>query len=379
MKIRIGILTFSKSINYGSFLQAYALFKQISSLGYDTEIIDYTQNNFDYHYSLFKFPKTKENIRYDMIHTVYIRQFLKRNRFFAKAFKNYFHVGEKCYRFGDDIQKWSEDYDVIICGSDQIWNPNARDFDENFFLPDLQNVRKISYAVSLNGGVLDKVSRAEEFKRYLMDFESISIREASSTEWLEEFLDHRKKVNVALDPTLLHNRSVYDAIADQNKIAEPFIFLYSVNFAEEVVKAALKLAEHTGLPIYTLFSGRGSAKILKSKRKIKLFHANPGPAGFLALMRDAKYVVTNSFHGTAFSVIYEKNFCSIAKTDQNNKKIRDERICNVLELLGLQDRFISLDIVKSAFFNKEIDYTSAKQKLKQLAAESMEYLKHAIE
>lgn len=66
-------------------------------------------------------------------------------------------------------------------------------------------------------------------------------------------------------------------------------------------------------------------------------------------MRDAKYVVTNSFHGTAFSVIYEKNFCSIAKTDQNNKKIRDERICNVLELLGLQDRFISLDIVKSAF------------------------------
>lgn len=378
MEKKIGILTFHKSLNYGSVLQAFALVQNLKNMGFNTEIIDYTQRNYGVNYSLMKAPFSLEAIKYDVIHFVFFPVLIKREKAFSQFRKKYLCLSKKNYQYGDNLEILSEMYDVLLCGSDQIWNPNARDFDPNFFLPFAKNTLKISYAVSINGGELNRTNIHEQIRENLMNFNFLSVRENSGKESLDTFLSRKKPISVVLDPTLLHQQTVYNSISSPRLIAEPYIFFYSINFADDAIGAAEILSERTGLPVYTLFAGRGNRAMLKMRGKIRFWVKSVGPEDFISLLKFANYVVTDSFHGTAFSIIYEKKFFSIASTDDKKEPIRDERICNILELFNISDRFVTKDQLYDFPVNLEINYAEVNRRRKNQINLASTYIKDSL-
>lgn len=375
---KAGILTFHKSINYGSVLQAYALLQTIIKIGNPVEIIDYQQKNYKYLYGILRKPCSLDNIKYNLINCCFLKALLTRKKNFENFRKKYLHLSDKRYEYGGNLEDIVRAYDVLICGSDQIWNPDAKDFDINFFLPFARRAQKISYAVSINGGILDTLDNKEELKDYLMDFDRISVRERSGKESLSSFLSEKKEISVVLDPTLLWKKEEYDKICSSRLIKEPYIFFYSVNFSDYAVKAAEILSDRLELPVYTLYTGRSSAKVMLTRKKIHFCLKTSSPEDFLSLIRNAEFVVTNSFHGTAFSLIYEKKFYSIGRVDGDKKLIPDERICNVLELFGIPGRFISCGELKTVSLKQEINYSAVNVRRQKLAEESRNYIMRAL-
>lgn len=378
MSKRVGILTFHKSLNYGSALQAYALLSKLGELGYEAEIIDYKQYNYEFLYTILRAPVSLLNIKYNIIHLCFLRTLLKRQKAFPSFWGKYFYLSSKKYQHGDDMRILGDEYDVIICGSDQIWNPNAGDFDRNYFLPEIKNAVKVSYAASLNGSDLASAPISKKLKQYLLEFDALSVRENSGRETLDKFLNGKKKVSVVLDPTLLYQKEKYDTIVSPRLVSEKYIFFYSVNFKKDAVQAAENLSKRTGLPVYTLFAGRGNKQILKAKRKFHFMRDAVGPEDFLSLLKHADYVVTNSFHGTAFSIIYEKKFYSIGCTDESGMIQYDERICDGLSLLGLTDRFITKEEIKSIDVDAPIKFEQVQERRNREIHRSITYIRDAV-
>ena len=373
----IGILTFHKSNNYGSVLQAYALQQAIEDIGYSAEIIDYEPHNYDYLYALFRRIRTVDDVRYNIGNLQYFRVIRRLQKEFSLFRVNFMKLTRESYKYGMNLEKINNQFENLVCGSDQIWNPKSKDSDDNYFFPFQHKAKKISYAVSLNDGSLQEKKNAEKYKIYLLDFDAISVREKDAQIELEKFLN--KKVHVCLDPTLLHFSKKYDQICSEKFISEHYIFFYSIGYSYAAVEAVEKLIERTGLKAYVLYTGRGVKRVLRKYKNIKLVEKNVSPCDFLSLIKYADYVVTDSFHGTAFSIIYHKKFFSIGKTDENNRIVRDSRVCNILEQLQLEERFISAKESETIDLATEIDYTEVDRKRRGLREDSIQYLISALE
>ncbi len=370
-------MTYSRSINYGSALQSFALAYCLKGLGYDVEIIDYVQRNYGLNYSLFKAPFSLNAIKYDIIHLLFLNTLKRREARFSHFRKSVLPMSKKQYKFGDDLSELDSEYDLMICGSDQIWNPKATDFDTNYFLPFIKHSPKISYAVSINGGELNNITSKEKIITDILRFHALSVREETGRIALDNLLSDKKDIAVSLDPTLLNPVQVYDGISSSRIAKEPYIFLYSVNFKQDVVEAAVALSERTGLPVYTLFTG-GNRTVLKVKKRFIIATKSVGVEDFISFVKYADYVVTNSFHGTAFSVIYEKKFYSIGLVDDDGCLIPDARICYLLGLLGIECRYVPKDMIKTINLGEPIDYTQVNERKQEAIMKSISYLKESI-
>lgn len=377
MMKEIGIITFHKSNNYGSVLQAYALQQAVSGLGYSNEIIDYEPRNYDYLYALFRKINSIDDVKYNLGNLKYASVIQRVQKAFEEFRLKYIQLTKESYVYGKSLDQLDNQYKNMICGSDQIWNPKAKDSDDNYFLPFLHKTRKISYAVSLNDGSLGEQADSEKYRNFLQDFSSLSVREDSARIALEQFLD--KKVNVCLDPTLLHSAKKYNQLCSKKRMNEPYIFFYSIGYSFASVEAAVKIAERANLKVYVLYTGRGVKRVLRQNKQIRLITENVSPCDFLSYIKHADYVVTDSFHGTAFSIIYHKKFFSIGKLDEKGAIVQDSRICNILKLLQLEERFISAEEAGTINLDKEIDYITVDKKRKDLANESIQYLKTALQ
>lgn len=377
---KIGILTFHKSINYGSALQAFALLEAIKVIVEDTEveIIDYQQRKYNYIYGIYREIQSLGDIKNNIGNTLFFNMLRKRKNDFCEFREKYLNLSKKKYQYGDDLSGLSKEYKCIICGSDQIWNPSATDFDINYFLPIPNCIKKIAYAVSLNSGNLEDAENVEEIRKRIKEFDQLAVREVSGKDKLENFLHHKDIVSVVLDPTLLHEKEFYQKISTSRFIVEPYIFFYSVNYTPYAIKAAEILSERTGLPVYTLYSCRSVFCIRNLGGKIKIWKKNIGPKDFLSLIQYADHVVTNSFHGTAFSLIFQKNFYAIGKSSTEEKVVIDERICNILGILGIQKRFLTYEDIKSIPIKNDIDYKKVTTNIKILSNESIRYIKNAL-
>ncbi len=371
---KVGILTFHKSINYGSVLQCWALQKTIEKLGYKVEIIDYEPKIYKNLYGLFN-NKWKHNL--NVLPVVAFRFFQD------KAFSNFrnkeLNLSEYKYFYDSDYSRFNE-YDAIVCGSDQIWNLNAVDCDDIFFLPFHIHGRKLAYAVSINNTNFSETRANEHLRDDIIDFNFISEREKSGAQKISSFIDNKKKIYSCLDPTLLHTRSDFEIITSKRFIKQPYIFLYNVWSGTDGFDSALKLSERLHLPIYTGFMGRTFSSVYRIEKmgiKVELLHTSP--SDFLSLIKHADWVVTDSFHGTAFSLIFEKNFISINKLDQNGNPCNDERISNILQSIGLSDHFITVKEVNNFNFKNKIDYKAVTDKRMELANISIDMLCNAIE
>lgn len=371
---KIGILTFHKSINYGSVLQAWALEQILKD--YDVVIIDYEPIAYKKIYGLFyAFRSMKNNINRILNFNAVIRQIKNFSRFRNKEL----NLTKSCVAKNIN-EDYFKEFDVIVTGSDQIWNVHAEDADDIFFLPYNIKAKKIAYACSVNNTEFTEDRCTDVLKKCILDYDFISIREKSGADRVLQFIDNRKKVYTMLDPTLLNTKETFYKITSKRIVQEPYIFLYNVWSGLSAVEAAKKISKLTGLPVYTAMMDPRIKQIMRiEKNGIKVEKKHTAPEDFLSLINYSEIVITESFHGTAFSLIFEKKFVCINSRDNAGHLKNDERIINILNIVGLENRYISMEDISDFDFKKNIDYKNVTKKRMDEAALCKSMLIGAIE
>lgn len=365
---KVGILTEHRARNFGSCLQAYALQTAINQLGHKAEIVDYRPIAIENSFGVFivdLYEQAKGNIKSVVkffINLVVFAPFrYKREKNFKEFRDKYFSLSSYNFeKYNSSAEEKIQD-DVYVCGSDQIWNPKITyGLDPMYFAyPMNKNAIKISYAASI--GLSDISDYAEEFKKYLEALDVISVREVSAQKMLNEITD--KKVSVVLDPTLLLKKEDWISLfEDREKPKDPYILVYSLKVDEEMVKYARELSDEKGLPVIFF-----DLRKRYGKNSISKFTADP--IDFIYYLYHADYVVTNSFHGTVFSVIFEKKFVCVPMQGTSSRMI------DLLNTIGLNNRLINDDLE----IDQDVDYQNAKLIIKHKREESLELLNNAIE
>ena len=356
---KIGILTFHDAHNYGAVLQAYALKKYLKNLNLDVKIINY------HHYNIPDgFPKKrviKEKTISNIAKHVYSSKdhnyrWTKFDSFIKRLIDN----EQKVYTNEEELEKLDIDY--WICGSDQIWNTEiTRGFNKGFFLDFNTKGKKISYAVSMGIPSLEE-KYEKDFKNSIEKIDCLSVREESLKQYIKKFTD--REVVRTLDPTLLLERKDYEELLKENSIKEKYLLIYALGPDERLTEIAKKIANEKNLKIVELNDFKKFNYFCKQI-------SNAGPEDFLTLIKNAEVVVTNSFHGTIFSIIFEKDFYTITRLNRNS------RMENILEIVDMKDRLISsVDDLKNV---KPQDYKKAYKKLEEEAIKSKQFLLNSLE
>lgn len=360
--MKIGILTFHCANNYGAVLQAYGLQEYLKDLGHEVFIIDYRPKYLLAPYKVFgnKLP----NVHLFLKILYWLRSLLiapkrwKRIWEFNAFRKKYLNT----YQF--NFSKIENDFDIFIFGSDQIWNPIITHGIDKIFFGDFNaaSMKKL-VAYSASAGSVHNVSNddVKYIVKQLRKFNSIGIREKSFASLLHSFaLD----CHVTLDPVLLAGRSVFDRISI-NRISENnYLLLFQLDYDYRVEKIALHIANIKGLNIVKINSSSESVKDWNIKSSVS-------PTLFLSYIKNAMYVVTSSFHGTALSILFEKDFTSVCLNEQNG-----ERITNLLEQLNLKDRIITFENQKIK--TNSINYKAVENLQYTLKKSSIEFINKAL-
>jgi len=327
--MKIGILTFHASHNYGSMLQAWALQHYLNTHGYDAETINLrikAQQN------LYNFPlrPVKGRIRSyikSLLNPLWLYHACRKWNKYEKFLADNLRLTNKIYKSWEDIVSDlpSLGYQCLITGGDQIWNMNCKDFDKSYFLPDkLFDIKKISYSPS-SGNFFSNISEEQKafIKKTLSDYSYISVRETSMQPFMAQLLN--RDVEVTVDPTLLLQTSEYEKFISEKPLVQgQYIFYYSPGRKLNAERLALKISKHIGLPIITAFPNSLSNKGFKACPEV-------GPAEFLNLLKNASIVIGKSFHLVVFSLLFHKDFIAI---DGDT----DARMKSILTKLGIPER-----------------------------------------
>ncbi len=359
MNNSVGIITFHCAYNYGSALQAFALKEYVSELGFNTSIIDYVDEQDFEQYRLFR---TKSYIHYPkfiLSDIILFPNHLKRKlafNYFAKS-----KLDLTISRFSDceQLKALNSIMDIFICGSDQIWNLDCTGgIRPAFFLEfAADDKRKIAYAPSLAHAKFRK-DYSEELKPLLARIDYLSVREKSSVEYVQSIAGRR--VEQVIDPTLLLEKKQYSKIEEKIREKEPYVFVYMIEKNNDLIQYSEEFAKHKKLKL--IFLTLSSVTRIKGKN---VYGISPGE--FVSYIKNAEYVITNSFHATVFSILYEKKFMTF-KTG-----LSASRMVDLLSELKLTDR------LKKERVDDEIDYDDARMRLSRLKENSAKYLKNALE
>lgn len=375
--MRVGLITFHKSYNCGSILQAYALKTVISEkLGHECEIIDFSNEGQERMYSVLVKPKRFKDMLRNGLYSLFYIQMKRHYIDYKKYIDELFDLKGKTYRNSQELKSANiEDrYDVLVCGSDQVWNTKCKDADDAYFLDFASKTKKVAYATSM-GAVRIKTQGKDienHYSELLADFSAISVREKSAQKWIQELTD--KKVQITADPTLLLSRSYFDRLLPDKKIVEGnFIFYYSFGYNHCINKIVKELSDKTGLPVYVMNAEYWGRKHLFTYGFKLSKHS--GPDVFLRLMKDAKIVVTTSLHGSIFASKYKKCFWYIKGADHDPN---DDRSTSLLSQLGLSNRFVDREELMSRDPYEKIDYDSTENLVNELVEESITFLKNTL-
>lgn len=372
--------------NYGTSLQGFATIKLIELLGHDYEIIRYVKKR-----SIFEimrilpmylmsggFYNMKRRIKKKIL-TGYTAQYAKDNAIRTatlNSFKErYFKPRSHFYEGYADLQKGSRNYDVIFVGSDQVWTPASlySKFYNLLFVDDA--VRKFSYASSF--GVAQIPARQhEKTAHYLNRLDAIGVREISGKHIVESLTS--KQATVVLDPTLLLSKEKWQSFVDApKKYDEPYIFCYILGSNETTCNAVNELKKATGLKVVYLRHVDEYRRADDSMGDYAPFDVSP--LDFVNLIRHASYVLTDSFHGSIFSIIFNKQFTTFYRYIQDSNSItnKNSRIDSLFDIFGLKNRIFRKDIVTE--INRPIDFASVNTILERERDKSLAFLKENLE
>lgn len=380
--MKIGIITICKVNNYGAELQAFATQKKLEQMGFKAEIIDYI------YYKNWRFKDTPKSapfialnlkgktmywIKYRFINRlveIVLPTISSSNRKRRKNYLDFFKLEKfsPSYYSMDELYANYPKYDVYVVGSDQVWNPSASSSIEPYFLTfSPKGSKKISYASSFGVSEINPALQ-NRYRELLNNIDFISVREKSGVDLVRQLTG--KVAKHVVDPTLLLNKEQWSPFMKSiESIASKYILIYELLPSEHLVRLARKFADKLQIPIYCLCK-RGYA-ITHHQGTSNLVEA--GPSEFIWLIAHATYVITNSFHGTAFSVNFGTPFYSVLNKQRKN----NSRITSLLSSIGLENRIIYEDEIEKL----EIDYSGRpidNAQLAKLVADSEEYLRTAL-
>lgn len=373
--MKTALITYHAAHNNGSFLQAFATQKAIERLGHECDIIDFSTPRQRYLYDVYKKVSGPKDIAKNLYAFLHHRLIQQRYDDFVSLQHTALNLTPKSYDAVEQLEELNGAYDVFVSGSDQIWNMDAWDYSDAYALSFVHGGRKISYASSMGGHILDKHSDqalADHYARLLADYQHISVRESSAREYLQPLV--HQHVEQVLDPTLLLDEDAYDSITAGKLVQEPYIFYYAIDSIElndSAAKAVQAFARSKGLPVYVMFTGNKSYGL--RKYGFHLLEA-AAPNHYLSLIRNAAYVLSASFHGTAFSIKFKKQFY-VVRGKHDGKVNMDDRMSSLLRLCGLDARQL---IEGETWEDGPIDYGSVGGRLDGEIERSMAYLDNAL-
>lgn len=339
--------------NFGETLQAVALNRAISKLGFQCITASYENEKGNFN-SWFK-----HNIKEYGIRGLKFELFRIKNMKYPVMRSN-----QK-----EDFENILRNADAVVCGSDCIWY--EKDYNSVFFLnfPNI-NIPKIAYAPSLRDDTINNPLYERTVARWIQNFSFLSTREKAGSEIIARISG--EKVETVLDPTFLLSQREWNQMCSTRLIKTPYVLMYIIGKSS--------CMESIISQVQSYYKGRKMVWIEMENNdgypigeKIK----NVGPAEFLSLIRYADAVVTDSFHGSAFSIIYKKQFYAIKRiVDEKDVYDHDCRIKNILEILGISNYFLSSETID--FQNRKIDFESIRRTLWSEQKKSVAYLKNAL-
>lgn len=360
--MKVGILTFSYTMNAGSALQAYALKKTMENLGAECLIINYQRDNWveDSASGL----KRKFGAFFGGIAVkIYGIQRKKRLKKYQEFQKAHLDGGGALIR-RDDLQQLLPQYDFFITGSDQVWNQDNAKVDGTYFLDFVNDKsKKISYAPSFG---VERLSEEQKkyAQRWLSSFNvaNISVREQQGVELVSKLIGYEPVTT--LDPAFLLTQDEWEKISKPPK-EKGYIFLYQRVDSQSICEFTRELSKETGLPIiqYGGYSWHTVGKRAKGVR----------PDDWVGYVLNADYIVTNSFHGIVFALNYRKQFFVEMRHGKHGNT--NSRLSNILDQLQLRARVISeeLDV------HQEINYDAVIPILNEKRDRSINWLKDRLD
>lgn len=375
-KKSVGIITMHKVWNFGSALQAYATQYAIDSLGYSAELIDYKYPNLEHSAFQNRIAQTADlNIQQSLrllLSKIKSKICTKDNNLFEKFYSDNFCCSKSQYFSRLDLHINPPHYDIYLSGSDQVWNPNYIGFDTTFMLDFVPGQsKKVSFASSFSVSEIPTCFK-KLYKPCLESYSYISVRESSGKRIIKELTG--KEAQVVCDPTLLLDASQWLSLVDRSyvKVSEPYLLVYIMGYAynpyPDIYNYIERVNNELQLPIIYVNAHPG-----KLGDKFKEIKVGPlGPNEFLYLVSHASFVVTDSFHGTAFSLNFGRRFISCVKSLTNS----DSRMLDLLYIVGEDQRAVVFNQHDQISFEPLSSLTV--ERLKDYRVSSIQYLKQIL-
>lgn len=372
---KVAIVNRTNLKNYGSVLQVYALCETVRSLGYNPEVVWEKGNlskNLDIRPSkilnvllkmlthpalLISTIKTILEIRRNNVPSTKTDKF---DDFVSKSLDRKYYNYRELSKLAN-----TDEYAKFICGSDQIWCSTALYVDPMMYLRFAPKSKRIAYAPSLGRTFIPKYNK-RRMRRFISDFDYVSVREREGQELIYHLIS--KEVPLVLDPTLLISKTQWDSLKVQSQFSEYILCYFLDTPSTDFMEKLYDFAVCNGLTIVTLNNN------LPETDKVKVLHYVAGIEEFLGLVDNSHLVVTDSYHGMLFSIIFQKKFWSVernyAQFDQSSRQK------TVLKLLGIENRYIKdyCDVDMSL-----IDYTRVNEILSSEREFSMDYLASSLD
>lgn len=384
---RIGIITmYHNSQNYGGVLQAYALQKAIENLGYNSEQISFLKDNQDCLSNRIRSRLGSES-KLKLIDWILNRCWRKlisklAGFIFGRKMDGCLQIRKNKFQsFREEIPHSDEftsstitncvdRYAAFICGSDQIWKPGV--LCSEFMLDFVPKEKvKMSYAASISRSNLSQVD-IERLVCGINQLNAVSLREKQDVELLQKYTN--KEISWVLDPTLLLDRKEWEKLSVCVPIEGPYLFCYLLGNDSTQRRIILKTARMMHMKIVSIPFADGKYNFVDLKfGDIKIGDA--GPLEFLSLIKNAHIVITDSFHATVFSSIFDRDFYVLERAEEPTM---NTRILSLLEILEVSERFVKTNELADKIINGIQTAPSSGRKLSQMRSLSMAYLKKGL-
>ncbi|MGR6836804.1 polysaccharide pyruvyl transferase family protein [Syntrophomonas erecta] len=373
--MKIGIVTWFHYKNYGTVLQAYALQSFLKNNGYSCVLVNYVPIYTKSFYKKVKSGNLKNRIIgkiesncFKFLGSNIKERLIERNKAFENFIAKNIDFTPKV-QTSNELFKLNEMFDCFICGSDQIWNPE--NLNGVYYLNFVnEKNKKISYAPSFGVSHIP-TSKEKEIRQWVNKFDRLSVREEKGASILKSLT--QKDIEVVVDPTLLLSNADWEQILVNPNFHGDYILCYFLGDRKEYWKAVHNLQKMTTYKVIII-----PARFNSYLQKYEI-RTSTSPEEFIGLIKNAKLVLTDSFHGVIFSLKFEKDFYVFKRFKDKDKRSQNSRIYNILKMLNLEERLIDCNILKDYKGNHCIDnYEEINKVLSEKIEDSIAFLTNTL-
>jgi len=344
---KAGILTYHNAENYGAALQTYALMKTVQNLGLECEVIDYRNRG------VF-IRNTIKNIYYLLT----VQNPIKNHRGYQQFIDQHLHLTKNVYRSLLQFEADADQFDFLLFGSDQIWNPDlSNGFDPLFFGQFQTRAKKIAYSASLGKDQITSEER-QTLNDLITSLDAVGVREETMLPLID------RDATCVVDPCMLLSAEDWEAIATPSPARQDYILVYQLFSNKAILETAAALADDLNKEVLLI----SPYPTIKKKRRIHPL-GRISPSEFLGYYQNADLVISDSFHGAIFSILLKKVFYTILPS------VKTSRITSLLEKLTLTERIVTSNQLPPA----TIDYTKVQPRLEREIQHSIAYLRKHLE